>query len=401
MHNRTLFALLTLACLPAAAQPQLTTVATGLNNPRGLTFGPGGRLYVAEAGLGAGNGSGGAAEGVGYTGSISEIQGVQSGHPTLRRIVTGLPSSAFDPEDVVGPDGISALGNGDIFAIMAFSASGIGSEHPGEFISPALAAQFGQLLKISQSGNWKKDADVGDFSYAWTSQHQNDPWAPEGQFPDANPYAVLALPGREYVIDAGANTLNEVRPDGSVRIIAFFPNPQLPAVPGGPPAITISDAVPTCVGLGPDGRLYVGTLAFGANFARFDSTAPPFWATLPPQSKIYRVDPNRTNIFLTEADVWAAGLNPITGCGFAPGGFYATEFITQASGYNTGDVVRIAMNSDGSAGARSELGAGALVLPNGFAAGPDGSIYVSNFSVFPGIPQNPGDPVGEVVRVNH
>jgi len=134
MHNRTLFALLTLACLPAAAQPQLTTVATGLNNPRGLTFGPGGRLYVAEAGLGAGNGSGGAAEGVGYTGSISEIQGVQSGHPTLRRIVTGLPSSAFDPEDVVGPDGISALGNGDIFAIMAFSASGIGSEHPGEFI---------------------------------------------------------------------------------------------------------------------------------------------------------------------------------------------------------------------------------------------------------------------------
>src|SRR5437879_1874025 len=112
MQARNLFAVLTLACLPAAGQPpQLTTMATGLNNPRGPAFGPGGRLYVAEAGLGAGNGSGGAAEGVGYTGSLSEIQGLGSAHPTLRRIVTGLASSAFAPDDVVGPDGVSALGN--------------------------------------------------------------------------------------------------------------------------------------------------------------------------------------------------------------------------------------------------------------------------------------------------
>jgi hypothetical protein len=36
--------------------------------------------------------------------------------------------------------------------------------------------------------------------------------------------------------------------------------------------------------------------------------------------------------------------------------------------------------------------------PNGFAAGPDGSIYVSNFSVFPGVN---ADPVGQVVRVDN
>jgi hypothetical protein len=44
------------------------------------------------------------------------------------------------------------------------------------------------------------------------------------------------------------------------------------------------------------------------------------------------------------------------------------------------------------------MGVGALIAPNGFAAGPDGSIYVSNFSVFPGV--NAG-PVGQVVRVDN
>jgi hypothetical protein len=357
-------------------------VATGLNNPRGLAFGPGGVLYVGEAGLGAGNGAGGVGIGVGFTGSVGEIRDLSSPHPTFTRIVTSLASSA-GPEGVVGPDGVSPLGNGNISIIMADSTSAIQATHPNA--PPALLEQFGRLLQASQSGNWKPVADVGDFDYAWTGQNANQPWAPKGQFPDANPYAVLSLPGHRYVADAASNTIDEVTENGSVRILAFVPNPLLPLGPGGA-LVPVSDSVPTCVAQGPDGFLYVGTLAFGANLATGQA-----------QSKIYRIDPNSTSIFLTDADVWASGFHPITGCGFGLDAFYVTEFFT--AGFGTpGDVIRVALNPDGSAGARTPMGVGALIAPNGFAAGPDGSIYVSNFSVFPGV--NAG-PVGQVVRVDN
>ena len=39
----------------------------------------------------------------------------------------------------------------------------------------------------------------------------------------ANPYGVLALPGKTYVVDAGSNTLDLVRANGSVQILAFAP----------------------------------------------------------------------------------------------------------------------------------------------------------------------------------
>lgn len=114
---------------------------------------------------------------------------------------------------------------------MAESTSAAQANHPNA--PPALLHQFGRLLQASQSGHWKPVADVGDFDYTWVGENANQPWAPKGQFPDANPYAVLSLPGHQYVADAGSNTIDEVTENGSVRIIAFVPNPLLPFGPGG------------------------------------------------------------------------------------------------------------------------------------------------------------------------
>jgi hypothetical protein len=383
MYKRCLFLTPILAFFAVVASGQVTTVATGLNNPRGAAFGPGGILYVAEAGLGAGNGTGGVAPGQGFTGSIGEIRDLSSANPTYTRIITGLASNA-DSGGVIGPDGVSPLGNGDIHIMMADATAKILSANPG--VSPALANEFGRLLKSSHAGQWHVVADVGDFDYAWAGQNKTAPWAPAGQFPDANPYAVLSLPSHNYITDAGSNTIDEVYENGSVRIVAFVPNPLLML---GGHLVPVSDSVPTCVAQGPDGVLYVGTLAFGAYFASGDS----------PQSKVYRIDPNLSNAILTDSDVWASGLYPITGCGFSMGAFYVTEYFT-TSPAAPGALIKIALNPDGSAGARTTLGGGQLKFPNFFAAGPDGSVYVSNHSTSPGVAQTPGAPVGEVVRVD-
>ena len=365
-----------------SAGAQLTTVATGLNNPRGLAFGPGGILYVGEAGLGAGNGTGGVGMGAGFTGSVGEIRNLSSSSPTYTRIITGLASNA-DSGGVTGPDGVSPLGNGNLHIMMSESSIKIAADDPQ--VNPALANEFGKLLQSSQSGHWKVDANVGDFNYLWAAQNANAPWAPAGQFPDANPYAVLSVPGHEYVADAGSNTIDEVNQDGSVRIVAFVPNPVLNL---GGHLVPVSDSVPTCVAQGSDGYLYVGTLAFGAYFASGNK----------PESAVYRINPALSNAILTSADVWASGFFPITGCGFSGDSFYVTEYFTATPA--AGALVRIALNPDGSAGARTTMGGGMLRVPNGFAAGADGSVYVSNHSTSPGVAQTAGAPVGEVVRVD-
>src|SRR5215210_5873423 len=81
---------------PLYARATLEVIAHGLNNPRGLNFGPEGGLYAAEAG------SGGAGPCIinsanvlvcyGATGSITRI--TLGGVPSQTRVVTGLPSLA-------------------------------------------------------------------------------------------------------------------------------------------------------------------------------------------------------------------------------------------------------------------------------------------------------------------
>ena len=89
----------------------------------------------------------------------------------------------------------------------------------------------------------------------------------------------------------------------------------------------------------------------------------------------------------------------MTGCGFAGGSFYATEFSTLGldnAAPGTGAVVRVPAHSTSPV-----VVADGLSFPNGFAAHA-GGIYVSNWSVSPAVIPAGSPPFqpGEVVRVD-
>lgn len=351
---------------PASATPSWTVVVSGLNNPRDLAFGPDGSLYVAEAGDG----------GAGTTDCVPSPGG-ELGNQTcadfssaitrvwpggFHRVVTGFASigdgSGFGS---IGLDGVSVHGNGGLYGIITGTPDFVGPNDFSPAKRAALKAQLGQVIKGTVDGTWKATAPVGATDFQWTKDHQN--LVPD-QYPDTNAYGILALPGVQYVVDAAANTLDEVRPNGSVSVIAWFPNPPQ------------SDAVPTCVDRGPDGALYIGQLTGVGNGAG--------------AANVYRVVPGHDPV------VWASGLSAISGCGFGPNGqFYVTELGPDGLvNANPGDGLVLKVNPGAN---NNTVIASGLSLPGGFAAGPDGSVYVSNWSVAPA--DSGGGPTGQVVKI--
>ena len=344
----------------ASGGGNVSVIATGLNNPRGLTFGPDGQLYVAEGGVGGTtlNTIGkcqqlpfpvGPETSGGFSASISRVN-PDSG--ALTRIATNLPSSQFN--EVVGGlvSGVSdvAFVRGTLYAMI----SGAGCSH-------GLLGTNNAIIRVNPDGTTTQITNLSGFLAA-NPVANPEPSVPPGDFdPDGTWYGMAAKGDALYALEPNHQEMDRIETtNGNIsRVVDFSQSFVAPADWRGPTAIVRRD-----------GTFYVGTLM-------------PF-PVVPGSAQVFKVNPGG------HFELFAGSLTSILGLAFdASGRLYVLE-TSDAVGEphpGAGDIVRI--NADGS----HETIASGLNLPTAMTYGPDGNLYVSNNGY--GFP--PG--FGEIVKV--
>jgi hypothetical protein len=394
----------------AGSGPVVTVVMDKLDDPRGLAFGPGGALFVVEAGYGGAPCGAGTGFGCyGLTGAVSRLW-----HGRQDRVVTGLPSVSFRL-------GASARGPHDI--AMRFgkgagsSVLGVGGAHVTIGLENDPASRevqnrpdLGKLVHIPNSALLAPSADLCDHA-CWSPVVDIAAYetggGPDGGKPESDPYGLLverrggpgdedAEDGDDVVVDASGNSLLRVDEDGNISLLGVFPsrttNPPRPT-----PGITaLTDSVPTSVAVGPDGAYYVGELA-----------GIPFVGKTRDKSNVYRIepgqDPYHPTVFL---DGHATGFNAIIDMAFQGDDLYIVQHWTMAPDgtQKPGNLIRVACAGRPLVcdGLHPTIVLGGLDGPTALAFGPDGALYLTNHGASPAFtsPTSEHTPLGEVLRID-
>ena len=339
---------------PSSLSANVTVFAAGLDNPRGLKFGPDGLLYVAEGGTGGTISTEGQCEQVvppvgPYTGGLTSRISTISPDGERTTLIDGLPSNQTSP----------ALGNlvagvADIAFIddtLYYLMAGAGCSHGHPDVPNG-------VFRVESDGTAVLAADLSAFVQA----HPVAVPSPGDFEPDEGANAMVELDGQLYVSESNHGALDRVSPDGAVERVIDF-------------SATEGHIVPTAIAIGDDGNLYVGNL-----------TPLPY-----PNggAVIYQLTPEG------ELSRYAEGLTTVLGAAFdAQGQLYVLETSTdnpEAPPFFHPDSGRVVRLADGG---EWEVVATGLSFPTGMTFGPDGMLYVSNF----GFGYPPG--AGQIVRVD-
>ena len=314
-----------------AAGGAVTTIATGLTNPRGFAWGADGTLYVALAGTGGPNlpteNAPAIAAFAGYFGGLSaSVVRIEDGCPVV--VADGLPSYIDGTGAVVGISAVAFL-DGQLYATVDGGGAVHGNpEHPAG------------LYRINEDGTADVVADLS----AWL---RANPVAepPIADF-DSEGEVFQVLPTTDgdafWVVESNHGQVLRITPEGDVIRLADL-SPRHP--------------VPTGIALAPDGGVYVGYLT---PFPFPDGTA-----------KVVHVAPDGavTDHWTGLTAVVALAVEPdgtLLALEMATGNLFEDPFIQP----DTGRVVR-QTGPD-----RLEVVADGLNFPIAMGFGPDGALYV-------------------------
>ena len=171
-------------------------VVSGLDNPRGLAFGPEGALYIAQAGRGGDGLCGPGPEGIRCYGDSGAMTRFDPKTGATSVVVTGLPSLATEEGQMfaIGPNDLSLQGRGNLMFTIGFGGDPTQRE---EIFGPD-GAKLAHLGRATPNGAWRLLEDLGQ------SEATNNPTGDEVILKSDG---ILALPGKRIVADAGANAL--------------------------------------------------------------------------------------------------------------------------------------------------------------------------------------------------
>lgn len=333
--------------LASAQDVKPQVIATGLANPRGLTY-AWGAVWVTEAGSGGDDASVTTERGeirLGASGAVTRIA-----HGKQERVLSGLASTAQGVESS-GPNDISFTGKKARLVIgLGATAEVRAGFGPG-------GATLGTVQEVSGLLDGEPSLRTVVDLAAFEAGANPDLGTGELAF-DSNPFAITSFFGHSFVADAGGNDLLYISPSGETQALAAFPKREFPApgAPEGSPPVA-ADAVTNAVAIGPDGALYSGEL-IGFPF--------PVGA-----ARVYRL------AIGGEPTIYAEGFTNIIALAFDHQGRllvleHARSGLLAAEDDPSGRLVRVANHE------QETLLTSELTRPTGLAVGPEDEVYISN-----------------------